>query len=202
MVGVVIPDDYVPVLERIVAMRADHPDWQLTTSLLIDTDDRVLIRAQVLDAAGHMIASAYAEEPRTGRRFVVETCETSAVGRVLRFAGYPDKRGLTDEEVRRSGDGIYPPPIPDRTGPTERPHPPADTTAGGPVPILQQPSPGQLKVLFNRLAKDGVTDPAEALAWINAELDDPDPPITHSSQLSEPQVTHLIAGLIKRRAHA
>lgn len=96
-----IPDDYVPVSERLEKFRADHPEWSLIVTLSFD-GDAILGRAEVADEAGRVIAVGHAEEVRD-RGFVnktsaVENCETSAWGRALANLGYEVKRGVASRE--------------------------------------------------------------------------------------------------------
>lgn len=97
-----IPDDYVPVAERLVLFREEHPDWALLAEVQVDDGDKVRMIAWVIDDAGRKIACGHAEEDRrhgpVNRTSAVENCETSAWGRALANLGYEVKRGIASRE--------------------------------------------------------------------------------------------------------
>lgn len=94
-------DDYVPVNERLVLFRADHPDWSLICHLSFD-GDAILARAEIADETGRIIAVGHAEEIRdktpVNKTSAVENAETSAWGRALASLGYEVKRGIASRE--------------------------------------------------------------------------------------------------------
>ena len=84
--------DYAPVNQRIKAFRMVCPDGTITTDIVELTEDRVLMKATVLDENGRVLATGYAEEIKTKGNYInatsyIENCETSAVGRALGFMG-------------------------------------------------------------------------------------------------------------------
>lgn len=86
---------YLEVKWRLLWLRQEHPDWSITTDL-VDTGDPIIMRAVVADAAGHPIATGYAEYPR-GRQFpAIMKAETAAIGRALAHAGFGTQFGGQD----------------------------------------------------------------------------------------------------------
>ena len=84
--------EYVPVNERVIAFRKEHPEWTLETDIEEMKDGFVMIRASVRDESGRLISTALAYE-NEGATFInrtsyIENCETSAIGRALGFLGY------------------------------------------------------------------------------------------------------------------
>jgi len=102
--------EYEPVASRIGRFRAERPSWTLTTEILVDDGERVLMRAVLLDEDGRIVATGHAEELRQASRInktsAIENCETSAIGRCLGIAGY-DLAGqvATAEEVTHAIEG-------------------------------------------------------------------------------------------------
>ena len=102
--------EYEPVASRIGRFRSQRPNWTLTTEILVDDGERVLMRAVLLDEEGRSVATGHAEELRQASRInktsAIENCETSAIGRCLGIAGY-DLVGqvATAEEVAHAVQG-------------------------------------------------------------------------------------------------
>lgn len=96
--------EYVPVNERVIAFRKDHPEWTLATEVESLDKGFVLMKTTIRDEEGRVISSAYAYE-REDASFInktsfIENCETSAVGRALGFLGIGvDTSIATFEEV-------------------------------------------------------------------------------------------------------
>jgi len=108
--------EYKTVALRIEEFRQAHPDWTINT-VLVEADERIVVmRGEVIDADGRLIASGYAEENRTSssinRTSALENCETSAVGRALAFFGLAGSEIASADEVANaihhqgSGDSI------------------------------------------------------------------------------------------------
>lgn len=99
--------DYIQVKDRVAAFREAIPDGTIHTEIMYQNEDRVIMKATIIDRDGVTIATGYAEEVRAGsqinRTSYIENCETSAVGRALAFCGI----GIIDsiassEEVERA----------------------------------------------------------------------------------------------------
>lgn len=87
--------EYVPVNERIIEFRKDHPNWIIETDIVdFDRlkDGFCLMRTEIRDEERHLISSAHAYEKESSsfinKTSFIENCETSAVGRALGFLGY------------------------------------------------------------------------------------------------------------------
>jgi len=96
---------YNTVAKRVKQFRDDHPYWTISTNI-ISSGDVILIRAQILDEGGRVVACGTAEEER-GRTQILstsalETCETSSVGRALSFLGYAGTEIASDEEIEQA----------------------------------------------------------------------------------------------------
>jgi len=99
--------EYKPVSLRIEEFRADHPlpDGPLCirTELVSIDADTVVMRSEIADMEGRILATGYAEEVRTNRGInatsALENCETSAIGRALAFAGFAGDEIASADEV-------------------------------------------------------------------------------------------------------
>lgn len=99
--------DYIMVNERIKMFRQVHADWTIKTSIVNMSDEDVVVRAEVLDPSGRLIADGYAHETRAGsminRTSYLENCQTSAIGRCLGIFGIGLSTSVASaEEVLRA----------------------------------------------------------------------------------------------------
>lgn len=82
---------YVQVSERIKAFRSICPMGTIQTEIVSLENGVVTMRSSILDPAGRVLATGYAQEKETSsnvnKTSFVENCETSAVGRALGFLG-------------------------------------------------------------------------------------------------------------------
>ncbi len=101
---------YLPARRRVQWFRGDHPDWTITTSIVeLDWQDgHAVIRADVLNEEGRLIASGMKSETRKGFADFVEKAETGAIARAVAIAGYGtedaldlDEGGVSDSPVGR-----------------------------------------------------------------------------------------------------
>ena len=100
-------DDYVPVNERIAALKAEFPDCSLQSEIVELTAGRVTVRAYAYrtpddprPGIGHSSLEIPGSTPFT-RGSEIENAETSAWGRAIAALGFEVKRGLASaEEVR------------------------------------------------------------------------------------------------------
>lgn len=94
---------YKTVANRVVAFREATPLWTIRTEILERTDSVVLIRAEILDETGRLLADGLAEEDRTSslvnKTSAVENCQTSAIGRALATLGYVGVEFASEQEV-------------------------------------------------------------------------------------------------------
>ena len=83
--------EYVPVNERIIAFRKEHPEWAIQTTIYEHKDGFVLMQTMISDENGRIKSTAYAYEKEDSsfinRTSYIENCETSSVGRALGFLG-------------------------------------------------------------------------------------------------------------------
>lgn len=93
---------YLPVPNRVQWFRGDHPDWTIQTSVVeLDWNaGYAIMRAEILDDTGRLIASGIKTETRKGFSDFVEKAETGAVGRALARAGYGTEDALDLEGDR------------------------------------------------------------------------------------------------------
>lgn len=83
---------YVTVARRVQDFRGDHPHWSIVTTILDRNAEMVLMRAEITDESGRVLAAGHAEEWREASQInqtsAVENAETSAIGRALACLGY------------------------------------------------------------------------------------------------------------------
>lgn len=84
---------YETVAKRVSEFRENHAGWTIKTSILENSDEKVVMTAEIFDPKGQLIANGHAEESRKStsinRTSALENCETSAVGRALALFGMP-----------------------------------------------------------------------------------------------------------------
>lgn len=82
---------YVEVNKRVLAFRELEPLGSITTEILSDDGEVVVMKATVTDSAGKVIATGHAYEDHKSsminKTSYIENCETSAVGRALGMCG-------------------------------------------------------------------------------------------------------------------
>jgi len=84
---------YVEVNERIKYFRTakEYNGWTLTSELISLETDSCVVRAEIRNADGNLVATGFAQEDRTSSHInktsYVENCETSAWGRALANLG-------------------------------------------------------------------------------------------------------------------
>ena len=94
--------EYKTVAERINEFRGEHPDWCVTTELVSDDGNLVVVKATI---ANHerILSTGYAEEIRgssmINKTSALENAETSAVGRALAFFGLGGTEIASADEV-------------------------------------------------------------------------------------------------------
>ena len=83
--------EYKTVALRVQEFRAKHPNWSITTQILNNGADEIIIRAKILNAVGKVKSTGIAHEKKEtsaiNKTSYVENCETSAIGRALAAFG-------------------------------------------------------------------------------------------------------------------
>lgn len=82
--------EYLPVAQRLVWFREQHPDWGIQTKFeALDVDSGfALCRATITDPSGFVMAQASKMETAKGFGDYSEKAETGAIGRALALCGY------------------------------------------------------------------------------------------------------------------
>jgi len=100
--------DYKTVALRVTEFRESHPidiGWGVNTSVLQCTADGVLVRAEIVNPEGKIVATGHAQEVWEGQinaTSAVENCETSAIGRALASAGLGGEEFASANEVQHA----------------------------------------------------------------------------------------------------
>ena len=100
---------YVTVAERVGKFRDDLPiatGWGIVTEIISQGSDAIVMRAQIHDPEGHVVACGHAEEKfgatQINQTSAVENCETSAIGRALAACGYGGTEYASANEVQNA----------------------------------------------------------------------------------------------------
>ncbi|MDX1453759.1 MAG: hypothetical protein R3183_14495 [Oleiphilaceae bacterium] len=94
--------DYVTVAKRVSDFRGEHADWTIQTEIVRCDADGVIMKASIMNPAGKLIATGFAEENRTGginSTSALENCETSAIGRALACFGMAGTEFASADEM-------------------------------------------------------------------------------------------------------
>lgn len=79
---------YLPVAERMIWFREEHPEWGIKTTVVHTNDTETLAYAEIKNDNGHVIATAHKTETKSGFADHLEKSETGAIGRALAMCGY------------------------------------------------------------------------------------------------------------------
>ena len=80
---------YLQVMWRLVWFREEHPDWMIQTQLVEHHHgEYAVFKAELSEASGRVLATAYGSETVKDFRDYLEKAETKAVGRALAYLGY------------------------------------------------------------------------------------------------------------------
>lgn len=96
--------NYKTVAKRVDEFRQEHKqDLAIITSIISRDDNTVVMKAEIIDKDGWVIATGYAEENRQesqiNRTSALENCETSAIGRALANFGLAGGEYASADEV-------------------------------------------------------------------------------------------------------
>lgn len=139
---------YLQVAYRLVWFREEHPDWTIRTEMVHYTSDFAVVRAEVADPTGTVLATGHKAESKDGWGDFLEKAETGAIGRALAILGYGTQFDPGLDEGERLADS--PMASPDRAGDTNAARP--TPKASGPT-IKQQASELRREIL--ELTQDG-----------------------------------------------
>ena len=94
---------YLTVAYRIEKFREDYPAHTINTLIIDRSEHDVVMKAEIADETGRVIASGHAEEKRAASQInktsALENCETSAIGRALAFFGLAGTEIASADEV-------------------------------------------------------------------------------------------------------
>ena len=100
---------YKTVALRVHEFRAAHPieeGWRIDPKVISAGEDVVMVRAEIRDPGGRLVAAGHAEERRgssqINRTSALENCETSAIGRALAAAGLGGTEYASANEVENA----------------------------------------------------------------------------------------------------
>jgi hypothetical protein len=83
--------EYATVASRVEIFRKHFPLYSITTELIVDDEQRVVMKAEIKDESDRVIADGYSEEIRgeglINTTSAIENCQTSAIGRALAAFG-------------------------------------------------------------------------------------------------------------------
>lgn len=83
--------EYATVASRVEIFRKHFPLYSITTELIADDEQRVVMKAEIKDENGRILADGYSEEIRgeglINTTSAIENCQTSAIGRALAAFG-------------------------------------------------------------------------------------------------------------------
>jgi hypothetical protein len=95
--------EYQTVALRVQKFRAAHPAWTIRSEIVHIDADQVLMRAEILDETGRLLADGFAEEWRASSQInktsAVENCQTSAIGRALACTGFGGSEFASADEL-------------------------------------------------------------------------------------------------------
>ena len=80
--------DYLPVAQRLIWFREEHPDWSIETYITQLEGNATLARAVIKDSTGRIVSTSHKYENEKGFRDHIEKAETGSIGRALALIGY------------------------------------------------------------------------------------------------------------------
>lgn len=95
--------EYTTVAKRVSDFREACPEYSIVTMILHRDDAVVLMRAEISDGVGRILATGHAEEWRKSseinRTSAIENAETSAIGRALAALGFGGTEFASANEI-------------------------------------------------------------------------------------------------------
>lgn len=96
--------EYKTVAKRVDEFRKDHKtEMSIITSIIVADEKTVVMKAEISDKEGRIIATGFAEEKRDAstinKTSALENCETSAIGRALANFGLGGGEYASADEV-------------------------------------------------------------------------------------------------------
>ena len=96
--------EYRTVSERVNEFREKHPDWTIQNTLISIDDKEIVMKTEIFNETGRLIASGHAHEKRNASKILttsaLEVAETSSVGRALAFFGLAGSEIASANEVQ------------------------------------------------------------------------------------------------------
>lgn len=80
--------DYLPVAQRLVWFREEHPDWSIHTSYIKLDGEVAICKAEISNEKGECLSTGHKMETPKGFQDYIEKAETGAIGRALALIGY------------------------------------------------------------------------------------------------------------------
>jgi AraC-like DNA-binding protein len=80
--------DYLEVKYRLVWFREEHPDWQIHTTVVHRDSTSAIVKAEIANERGLVMAMAHKCEDKQGFADFLEKAETGSIGRALALCGY------------------------------------------------------------------------------------------------------------------
>lgn len=93
--------NYLPVQQRVLWFREEHPDWGIETECVEQSDKHTKFKAMIKNEAGRIIATAHQREDFADFKDHYAKAETAAIGRALALCGYGTQFAVELEEGER-----------------------------------------------------------------------------------------------------
>lgn len=98
--------EYMTVALRVQQFREKHPNWSIETQVEERTEDYVIMRCEISNEEGRILATGHAEEFRKSSQInstsALENAETSCIGRALAALGFGGSEFASANEVQNA----------------------------------------------------------------------------------------------------
>jgi hypothetical protein len=98
--------EYMTVALRVQHFREKHPMWAIETHVEDRTEDYVVMRCEISNEEGRILATGHAEEFRKSSQInstsALENAETSCIGRALASLGFGGSEFASANEVQNA----------------------------------------------------------------------------------------------------